>query len=267
MSDAVRVSVEGKWAYLPIGSQAHSHLVRFTKEGLTESNKMEVRLKSDAGPLFWDLISKEENVSSNFSVLDSITENGICLLPNEEIRFGKEGDSYNGFADISWLNNPSLEHGIPLSGKNITEGDIVNTVWPKSKSILPAIAVKEKRGLSLEVVSAPEKGSRCFVLDERQGGLITISLSSNGTEKIRILPPDALTSWLFSLGTKCIRQKSGRFSINPDGGNFSLQDKKMGRSYGGKFNTKSYDDEKAFMEFLLEDGGIGAILNHYKLTR
>lgn len=269
MSEVVRVSsIDGRWAYVPSGTKAHVHLQRFIGAGLADSDSVEVRLKSDAGPLFWDLLSETVPSPSKHSIPTSaLTDNGIILFPNEEIVFGKaDGPYYNEFADLSWLNNPSLKQaGIPLSRNTLSEDDIVLTAWPMNKSWIPARARGRGRDLELELAFAAPKGQRCFVLDEDKNALLTASMKSDGSNVLRVIPPVSINSWLFSLGTNAVRQKTGRFQVSQCDDSFRLDDKKLGRSYKGKFRTSQVAEELAFLEFLLDRGGLGAILGNYEI--
>lgn len=265
MADVVRVSADERWAYLPVGSKAHRHLSQFAADGLAGSNSVEVRLRSDAGPLFWSLVEGQDDCP--LFPTGCMTENGIALLPGEELKFGKDDKGeYNEFADLSWLNNPSLKQsGIALSGKNLQEDDIVLTAWPSSQSILPARAIRSGRDFSFETIEPVEEGQRCFVIDEGGAGLITVSMASDGSNSVRSIRPEAIRSWLYSAGTSAPRQGGGRFSIKANGKEFVIDDAQRGRRYVGAFNTASPDDELGFIEMLLERGGLGSVLPNYRL--
>lgn len=263
MTDVVRVSSGGQWAYVPVGGETHSRLCRFANEGLAETKASEIRLHSEAGPLFWDMIKPGPESPYRIPSASIFTEHGLYLVPGEELQFGRNDDGhYNEFADMSRLNNPSLKSGCVLSGRELVEGDIVVTAWPHKKSFVPALVSGPR---SLELTEPVDAMSRCFVMDDDMC-LMTASLSSDGSNFLRVLPPDAIVSWLFSMGSQAIRQKSNRFSVSPnDDGTFAISDSKKNRTYSGKFKTDRHDVELESLDFLLDNGGLWSVLSQYRL--
>jgi len=267
MSDVVRVSANGKWAYLPVGSEAHQHLLRFAESGLADADAVEVRLHSDAGPMFWELLEDSEATTpAPLIPAMAMSEDGIALLSGEKLAFGNvENGSYNEYVDMSWLNNPSVKPGIPLSNTKMGDGDIVITAWPASGKLVPARAERKCREMVLELLEPQAPGDRCFVVDD-SGGLVTASLKSTGGRSLKVMPQAALNSWLFSVGTKAVRQRSSRFSIADQGESFVITDNKNNRKLRGRYRTSHPESELESLEVMLGHGGLGSIIPHYELA-
>lgn len=267
MPDVVRVSSSDRWAYLPVGSEAHQRLLHFAESGLADSNPVEVRLHSDAGDMFWELLEdeREESPPSIMPAL-ALIDDGISMLPDEKLVFGRvDNGAYNEYADMSWLKNPSLKSGIPLSNRRIAEGDIVLTAWPSSGKLIPARIEKNRRDLVARLVDPQPSGERCFVTDDT-GGLATVSLKTPGGPSVKLMPPTAMNSWLFSLGTSAVRQKPRRFSVSDGNGQFLIRDSKRGRTFAGRYRTSNPESELEALEVMLGHSGLGGIIPYYELT-
>jgi len=263
MADIVRVSCDNKWTYVAVGSEEHDHVLRFAQKGLAHSTSSDVRLKSEAGPLFWELIGEAPKAKQDIhsKIMECLTYHGIGV-GTEELRFGKHGDNHNKFSDLSLVPESSSKRGASLSDYGIDEDDIVLTAWPKSRKILPALVLRPERHFILELVDDGQNGERCFVLDE-DGGIITASLASNGSEFLRVLPQLAFDSWLSASGCKNARRS--RFSVKDHENKILIEDFEDGRTYLTSYATEKKDLERQGMECLLAHGGLGAVIPKYEL--
>jgi len=273
MPDVVRVSSGEEWFYVPVGGQDHQRLCRFAAKGMAESGEAEVRLVGESGPLFWEkLKGSEARAASPLVALSAMDQDGMRLSPGEKVSFGKrEGStSYNDFADLS-LSKDDVP-GVPLSATKVSNVEMVLTAWPKTGRLVPARVVSTPRGHELELVDTVPAGERCFVLDERGGALMTVSLEATGGATLRILPSMAVDSWLFSAGSKAARAMSSRFSLagSADGG-FLIKDHKDGRRYAGHYQNDSMPAAKNMeherLEWLLASHGLAGALALYALEK
>jgi hypothetical protein len=275
VAKAIRVSDGNKWMYVPTGSEHQTRLEHFAASGLADIVNGTVMLKSDAGPIFWDLISKDFNGIQEITPLLKLAgEKSLCLLPDEELSFGKIDDAiaYNPFADVSLIKQKWAKGGLRLDLRQINNGGIVTTLWPNSGKIIPARIKESGKRLLLETIEPQDEGERCFVLDDQGKSLLTISFPVKN-KSVFALNPQAMDSWLCSAGSKSILKLSGRFSINSENdGSFIISDKKHGKTYAGRFHYEPSDHEnmeleKSHLERLLANKGLGAILPSYVLKR
>jgi hypothetical protein len=263
MADIVRVSCGSRWTYVVVGSQEHGHLVRFAERGLTQSTASDVRLKSEAGPLFWEMIGDagEPEGKTHSKVLECLADQGIGI-GTEAILFGKHGENHDRFSDLSLVTESRSKKGTSPSDCGMDKDDVVLTAWPKNGRIVPALVTKPDRHFVLELVEDGHEGERCFVLDE-EGGLITASLRSNGSEFLRMVPQLAFDSWLLASGCKSARK--ARFAVKDLGERMLIEDLEDGRSYTAPYLSAKKDLERQGAECLLAHGGIGAIIPKYEL--
>ena len=273
MADVVRASDGERWEYLPVGSEAHLSLLRFADNGMASIRTSEVRLTSESGPIFWDMIDGEEDAWSrapSFPVVmsKSMVESGVQISRDEQVVFGKRDEGrYGEYMDMTLLKDKAAEGAwasVSSGRTTLDVGDIVLTAWPKSKDVLPATV--SKSGF-LELVESADKDDRCLVFDESGAELITASFPSNGTENIRTISPSMFSSWLFSVGSKASRSKKKRFTVEADGqSGFRIDDRKTKRAFRGELRS-SDESEIEQIEFMLHDGGLGSVLGRYELKR
>lgn len=280
MSDVIRVAHGGRWSYVDWHSPQHRMLCRLAKDGLATPGP-EVRLHSDAGPLLWDSMGPEPSggaAEPPFRALGSLTEDSINLQPDESLCLGRAPSavSYNDFADVSILHGVSHGGGLPVSRGGASNGDVVLAAWPGTeakKRLVPGIVRAEGHRLFLELAEPPEGGKRCFVLDEGGRSLVTVSMRSDGSDRIRLLSPKSVDSWLFSVGSRASKAGSERFEVESvDGRGFLVLDKKTGRRYAGRLRSGPGERERWAMEqerlqWLLANRGLGGVLPIYRLEK
>lgn len=282
MANAIRVSDGKRWAYVPAEGEHQARLEQLASAGMAVVSNGAVLLKAEAGPLFWEMISKERAVTNQIeadlamaAALKALDSDSIALADGEKLAFGKKEDalSYSEFSDLSLAERGSDENSIPISNEPVKDGQIVMTLWPKSKRLIPARVSTANKRVSLELVESQEKGERCFVLDEKSGALLTVSYASDGGERLMAKNPEVMRSWLCAAGSKAILKESGRYAISyQPGGRFVIMDAKTGSAYAGQLTSPPTDSdrfefEKMLIDRLLSSKGLGAILPGYVLKR
>jgi hypothetical protein len=275
MSQAVRVSNGNEWCYVPAEGKYRSRLERFAKLGMSQVSDGTVRLRSDAGPIMWDLIvvpngEKDSIVAKTLKAMD---DDCIRLANNEKLCFGKkDGVSYNDFVDLSLVKDENDGNGLKVGIKAIEDGQVLLTAWPKARRLIPAKATVKNRRVWLELAEPQKKGQRCFVLDEDGESVLTASFETNGDDAIGVICPSAIDSWLMAVGSEAV-MAGGRYEVlSGDGQGFIIRDMKAGREYSGKFfhdvaDPASIGFERMRMERLLASKGIGSILPSYQLRK
>lgn len=229
--------------------------------------------------MFWEMLNREfpEADSAPFMKIaeSAFKDRGIIPLGEEEgLKFGEDkgATSYNKFADVS-LSKGYWSSPVNLAGKQLEDGQIVMTIWPESERILPAKVSYADKRVWLELPESQKKGDRCFVLDDKDASLLTVSFASDGGEKVAAMNPNVLTSWLCATGSMSMRKMSGRFGVNHlAGGHFVIVDNEKGQSYRGTIashpvDIDNFELEKARLERLLASKGLGAVLPLYILKR
>ncbi len=278
MSTAIRVSDGKKWAYVPASTEHQARLESFAAAGLAEIKDGVVQLRADAGPMFWELIqvqNKNTDMSLQKFALDCLGENSINIKPDEELSFGEKESAiaYSRSIDLSISKQSWMQGGIKLAISELQEGQIVMTLWPESKKLIPGRAISSGKRFSLELVESQDKGKRCFILDEKCASLLSVSFPSDGTDVIKALNPVVMDSWLVVAGSEAMLKMSGRFSVKDHAeGMFIIADSKTGKGYSGKYvfrptDNHNFEIEKTRMERLLASKGLGAILPTYSLKR
>jgi len=278
MAKAIRVSDGKNWVYVPASQEHKARLERFAAAGLAEIVDGVVQLRADAGPMFWDLINvqnKPSDVSLQKAAIECLGSNSINIKPDEELSFGQKESAmaYSQSVDLSISKQSWPQGGIKLAGGHVEEGQIVMTLWPKSKKLIPGRAITAGKRFSLELVESQDKGERCFVLDEKCSSLLTVSFPSDGTDTIMAINPIVMDSWLVAAGSEAMLKLSGRFNVKDHvEGMFIIADSKTGKAYSGKYVFKPSDNlnfeiEKTRLERLLASKGLGAILPTYSLKR
>lgn len=277
MADVIRVTRGDGWFYVAAGSRSHGKLASMAAAGLAETHGHEVRLVSETGPMDWDELSGHDgHKAAPLAALAAMEPNGIRINPAESIRIGKDPDaaSYNEFADISLVTEAKAP-GLALSSAGLSDGEIVVTAWPKEKRIVPGRIVASGTKLWVELAEPQPKGSRCFVADDHGRSLATVSLKSDGSGMVAILPPVALDSWLFAAGSRATRSHNDRYSLSTvaDGSRFVVTDNKTGRRYAGKYknnptcNADRWSLESERVKWLLSFRGLSGILPNYQLAK
>lgn len=278
MADAIRVTDGSRWAYIPAGSEHQERLERFASAGMAEVSNGFVLLKHEVGPMFWDILNRDLPPRDSDAVLKTANKafesKSIQILPDEKISFGeKDGaECYSKFADLSLQKDEGEDH-VDVTGVELQDGQIVMTIWPESKRLMPAKAVMAGRRFWLELPEPQNRGERCFIVDENDSSLLTVSFKSDGSDKVAAMNPNVLTSWLCSAGSQSMAKSGGRFSVAHSAtGQFTIKDKKTGKSYSGSVSahpsdSESIDFERSMLERLLTSKGLGAVLPIYVLRR
>jgi len=181
-------------------------------------------------------------------VSDGLHLNGVRL------RFGRMGDgAYNPYLDVTA--SPHSSAGIGLSQSRMRNGDIVILIG-QDRSVMPGHVISKDRRTSIELPWNEEAGKRFFVLDEGGGGILTLSLDSEGGDRLRVVPQVALASWLSS---EC-PLTSPKYSLENDGATIRCPDGRMLES----------DDGRRFAEedlSALTRSGLVGLLGKYRLRR
>ena len=270
--EAVRVTCGSDWAYVPTSGRRYDVLCKLASDGLAEATPSGVRLKHEAGPLAWSVIGHPREKRPLPQVMSSLSANGIEIAPDEKLCFGRTGGGeYNEFADISLAKRNDANSGIKLSAARMSDGDMVLCAWPKSRRLIPGMVKTEGRRTTVLLVEAGPKGERCFVVDEEGKRLLTVSMQSDGSDTVKVMPPLSVDSWLFSVGSRAARDLNSRFEVEEEGGAFFISDKKTGRRYAGRMQNQSGSErleiERERMQWLLATTGLGGILPIYKLEK
>lgn len=268
MAQAIRVGDGKSWGYVP--ASCRKHVSHFASLGLADVSNGSVLLKSDIGPIFWDLVNKELPSRPQMkiaSAIESISEDSIVLKSGEKIILGNNGDVVNKFSDIS-LSATDQSSSVDMSTELIEDGQIVLTVWP-DKEVIPAKAIITARRISLELATPGLKCKRSFILSE-DASFLTVSFPSDGTESLMAMNQDNINSWLRAVGAKI--SGNSKFSVKCDPcGTFLVTDGKSGISYSGKLtslpDTDGFELEKLLLERRLGSSGLGSILPTYQLRR
>ena len=273
MADAIRINCAGKWLYAPAGGVIQSRLERLAAAGMASFSNGAAQLKSDAGPLLWDLINRDEPLRHDCktAALKALGKDSINLTPNEKLVFGKRDNcSYDEFSDLS-LAKGETDIGIKVGIAPLKDKQIVMTAWPSSGTLIPARVQVAGRTTWLRLVEPQDEGQRCFVLDDKCGSLLTVSMKTDGGDAVRAMNPKAVTSWLCSEGSNAALSLSDRFMVEPQGGKrFSITCRKTGKRYAGELRSDPSNVETVAFEILqlsrmLGSKGLGAILGSYKL--
>lgn len=208
---------------------------------------------------------------SPMTVLEEVWNgNSLLLMPNESIHLGKSNNAlaYNPYAEIS-LCDGFTGLGLKVSENGLSNSDIVMTLWGKDRAIIPARVIQIDNRYSLELVEVAKNGERCFVVDEGLNNFITMSLESDGSDKVKILNPNAIDSWMVSAGSRAIRRHDGRFEVSRTGSTFSISDSKKKCQYVGSL---VYDDDEiksehelAMIKRMLASKGLGSLLPIYSI--
>lgn len=278
MSKAIKVSDGVRSMYVPMNSEHQARFERFASAGLIDVVDGVIHLRSEAGPMFWEMLKAnppQDQSQTHFKVLEAIDSDSINLSSNEVVSFGEKPDSlaYSKTADLSLGKQGWRQGGVGVALKKIMPDEILMTVWPKSQRMIPAKASNQDRRLSLELVQKPEKGERCFILDEEGKTLYTVSYASDGSEKIHAVNPVVFDALLVTAGSPSIYHSNDRFHVSSgQDGLFLIHDKKASKKYSGHFNhhttePDALDAELRQIEHLLASRGLGAILPTYSLKR
>jgi hypothetical protein len=270
--EAVRVTCGSDWAYVPTIGRKYEVLCKLASEGLAEATASGVRLKHETGPLAWSVMGRPRENRPLPQVMRSLSENGMDISPDERLCFGKASDGeYNEYADVSLVRRKERGGGVKLSAGRMSEGDMVLCAWPRSLRLIPGMAKAEGRRLSVTLVDGAPRGERCFVVDEEGKRLLTVSLASDGSDTVKVMPPLAVDSWLFSVGSKAARDLNSRFEVEEEDGSFLISDKKTGRRYAGRLQSQSDPDrlevERERLQWLLATSGLGGVLPIYALEK
>ena len=271
MAEAIRVNSGGRWAYVPDTQEYRSRLERFSSAGMAEIKDGVVHLLSDAGPMFWDSLRRTDNHPDNrlAQVLAMLVDDGVSLSPDEELCFGRRQNplGYSTVLDLA-LAKHGTKPGISMASRPTKDGDVVPTLWPKSKLIIPAMM----SGETIELADkAPDK-ERCFILDESGEKLLSVSMPSVERTAIRVADPKKFRSWLLSSGSSAARLPAANLSVLFEGGGkFLITDSARKRIYVGRMKTspdsEGHEFEQAMLENVLASKGLGAILPKYELER
>lgn len=273
MADVIRVVDGDRWTYVPADGTEQSRLERFAALDMANVSNGSVFLKSDAGPLFWEMLGQPEGEKSFVkAAAELLGKQSISLVPDEDLAFGeKDGAAaYNKSIDISLVQRDIAGPGLTIAARPLQDEEIVMTAWPKDGRFIPALARVQNRRVWLELAEPQDDGERCFVLDETCRSVITASYECDGSDRVQAMTPAALDSWLCSVGSKAVMGMSHRYALQVEGIDFVIKDRKTSRSYKGQFTQKDGHHlafEKMRMERLLASKGLGAILPSYVLRK
>jgi hypothetical protein len=271
MAEAIRINSGGNWTYVPDTQEYRSRLERFSSAGMAEVKDGIVNLLSEAGPMFWDSLRRSERPQENRleQILAMLVDDGVSLSPDEELCFGNKQNpfGYSTVLDLALMKH-GTKPGISLGSRSSKDGDIVSTVWPKAKIIIPAMM----SGNALELADKMPDKERCFVLDEGGKQLLTVSMPATEKTMIKVADPKKFKSWLLSAGSSAARLPAANLSVLfEDGGKFLITDSARGRIYVGRMKTSTdsegHEFEQAMLENILASKGLGAILPKYELER
>jgi len=165
--------------------------------------------------------------------IKSLISDGL-QMNGSKLRFGMHGDGrYNPYLDLTAT--PHMEAGLSVSPSRLRNGNIVILVG-QDRSIMPGHVNIQGRKATIELPWEEKSGKRFFVLDEGGNGLITVTLETNGGDKVKAISSVGVGSWLSSecpLATpqytlagngSMIKCPDGRFLETDDGKTFSEED-------------------------------------------
>jgi len=260
MPDVIRICGSTTWAYVPLGSLTAQKAILAAEMGMAKNDDLGIRLLSESGPLFPEIIPKDQ--PGSLTALDMLVDDGLSLAGGDVLFLGRrEGCHYDDLSDLS-LSRTGVKKGIPLSPHPPSEGDAFMTLWPAERRIIPAMAKRMGRRLSVELADGQREGSRCFVLGEAADSLLSVG-RSDGTGLVRLLPKISLDSWLLSLGSPSMVERASRFSVSQDGPRIVIVDGRDGRRYAGKASGE--DEEVDWVRWMLSLAGLSGLLGKYEL--
>jgi len=273
MTNVVRIASGDRWAYVP--EDRIQRIEQFATLGAASVSGGQVILNSEAGPLAWDLVVSVSTPRPDpKDALRFVGKDSVDLALGEELRLGlAEGAfAYSDFSDVSLVRKPSLDVGFRLASQQVENGDIVLTLWPGEKRVVPAEATVKSKGVLLELAEQQEKGGRCFVCDEPGAHFLTVSSKSDGSAFLEAAKPEMVEAWLYCVGSKAAKAASDRFGLEQDGDGFVIRDGKTGRCYCGKFRhgraeKERNDFERFELGRMLASKGIGAVIPLYELRK
>lgn len=231
---AVRVSLAGSWAYMPMQDMASG------------------RMLSESGPLFPDSdLKKMPDIEHIMSLSGKAIQ-----IKGGKLSFGHADGcmSYNGFLDMSYVR--SGDNGMPLSLVEPDDGDIMIAVFPDA--VMPTKIAKEGHRMVLEFPDEIPAGMRCFVVSE-DGKLAAASYESAGGDRIRMAPRMALVSWLYHADPSVIQSK---YDVVGGGDGFVVVNTSNGKQYTGRLPGGDASEIQSISHSLAMHGLAGIIPNY-----
>jgi hypothetical protein len=262
MADVIRAYYGNQWTCAPKGAHATSHAARIVSAGKAVVTAAGVRLKSEFGPLLWDTLSNTKETPPRVSLLEALGDDSVAVAPNERVILGRADNCpHDDLIDLSLKLDESMDCGLSLSSHHAQEGDVLMTLWPGNKAMLPARVLPNRgHALLLEPVLPQGASPRCFVIDP-EGHLLSVGTSMGNT--VAAIAPTAFSSWMMASGSRALQ--ACRFSFSDYGDGFQIWDGKAKRKYMGRYKSASNEEEKELIQWLLRGHGLGAILPRYEL--
>jgi len=193
-------------------------------------------------------------------------DGSLGLRGGEALRLSSAGPcrASNPYADLALLDAEG--DGIPLSMTDPGEGDILFAYCPSSGLLVPGMIHEEekkgRRSSLMEMALSLPKGERAFVLNEGRDSLVTASLPSDSSDRLRLLPRLSVMSWLMSSGSRAA-QESREYDVEGNGEFFVLRHRLGGPSLRGRF--KGADKEIDDISWKVAITGLGGIIGGYDL--
>jgi len=264
MSEAVLVIEGESWSYTACDGDAGMRVNRSVSAGLASPCGHFVRLGSLKS------FQGRTGMPGLRAALMALEGDGIFLVPNEKLCFGRKEDSFahDGANDLSLSECPT-RIGVKLRPRDLEDEEIVQTLWPSSGRALPARVRRVGKRVCLDLAEEQGKGERCFVFDDGWNWLVTASLPVEGDGLVEAIPHCSIGTWLCLAGSKSASWMPDRFAVGGSGGFFTVEDAKTGHKYRGRLKSDKEEIrgmERDLIGRRLASGGIGALIPAYKLA-
>jgi hypothetical protein len=215
--------------------------------------------------------------TEHFSIIDKLNhvwfDDSIVLSPNIVITLGELNGNgnkeYNKFVKLSISLDEEKKSNLSMTRRDMKAEEIVLTLWPKKKKIIPAQVRKIGHNIEIELAGEARKDERCFVLNEDASRFYTVSMASTTdkeTNIIKLVQPRAIESWLSS--QNALYEQNDRFAVSRLDYGFEISDSKKKRKYMGSLKNNEelfIENELYSIKRTLESKGLGAILPIYSL--
>jgi hypothetical protein len=234
-----RASLNGRWDYLPVDPAP--------------------RMYSESGPLANATGAAPIDATKCLSFLDGAT---LLMSGGQGMSFGNAqgAAAHNEFLDLS-MTNAGADDKATLAPAEAEDGDVVVTLWPRSRVLIPGRMRVSGRRMAVELAGEQPDGERCFVMDEAGEGLITISMRADGMEMARVAPRLALVSWLVSSKSPVAAGLASRFVLEERPlGRVIVADTSTGRMYEVSASGRTEVDD---VRWSLAVAGIAGIAGRY----
>lgn len=196
----------------------------------------------------------------------AMEDGSLGLRGGEALRLSSAGPcrASNPYADLALLDAEG--EGMPLSMMDPGEGDILFAYLPGSGLLVPGrVHENEKKGRRsslMEMAFPLPKGERAFVLNEGRDSLVTASLPSDSSDRLRLVPRVSVVSWLLSCGSRAV-QSAQEYDVEPQGEFFVLRHRLGGPSLRGRFKGSANESDDVSWKVAIT--GLGGIIGGYDL--